>query len=127
MPTDADKLERLTRSIEKLCAIAETIRDCMRELTAAGEAELRRTNEDKRRAVLKLFADAEWVKWSDREIAEKCGVSHSFVSSLRPKPQPSRTFTHPKTGAPTTMNTAAIGHRGRPRARAKDTTLSPMG
>jgi hypothetical protein len=33
--TDAETIERLTRSIEKLCATVEAIRDCMRELTAS--------------------------------------------------------------------------------------------
>lgn len=44
---------------------------------------LKRTNADKRRAVeiaLKEFSDM-----SDRAIAEMCGVSHVFVSSVRPK------------------------------------------
>jgi len=44
---------------------------------------LRRTNEDKRKAVTTLLEDAEWVKWSDREIARQCGVSHEFVRQLR--------------------------------------------
>jgi hypothetical protein len=30
-----------------------------------------------------LLNDAEWSQWSDRSIAEKCGVSHPFVSNLR--------------------------------------------
>jgi hypothetical protein len=45
---------------------------------------LRRSNADKRRSVLTLLGDPEWVKWSDREIARRCGVSHPFVSELRP-------------------------------------------
>ena len=44
----------------------------------------RRTNEDKRRAVLRLLEDEEWGGWSDREIARRCAVGHAFVSSLRP-------------------------------------------
>jgi len=44
---------------------------------------LRRTNEDKRRAVETLLADEEWSKWSDREIARQCGVSHPFVADIR--------------------------------------------
>ena len=44
---------------------------------------LRRTNDDKRRAVMTLLNDAEWVKWSDREIARQCGVTHPFVSGIR--------------------------------------------
>ncbi len=49
---------------------------------------LRRSNEDKRRAVLVLLSDAEWSKLADRAIADACGVSHPFVASLRPKPAP---------------------------------------
>ena len=45
---------------------------------------LRRTNDDKRRAVRVLLDDAEWSAWSDREIARRAGVSDRFVSSLRP-------------------------------------------
>ncbi len=44
---------------------------------------LRRTNLDKRRAVMRLLHDEEWVAWSDREIARHCRVSHPFVASLR--------------------------------------------
>lgn len=44
---------------------------------------LRRTNADKRRAVETLLQDPEWVKWTDRAIAERCGVSHPFVANLR--------------------------------------------
>jgi hypothetical protein len=43
----------------------------------------RRTNADKRRAVETLLNDEEWVKWSDREIAEKAGVSHQTVNNIR--------------------------------------------
>lgn len=44
---------------------------------------LRRTNEDKRRAVTLLLEDKEWSAWSDREIARKCAVTHPFVIKLR--------------------------------------------
>lgn len=44
---------------------------------------LRRTNADKRRAVLTLLGDEEWSQWSNREIAKKCGVSPGFVDKLR--------------------------------------------
>lgn len=78
----------------------------------------RRTNEDKRRAVLTLLNDTEWSGWSDREIGRRCGVTHPFVSSLRPSEvahtgngYQSRSFTHPRTGKPTEMNTARIGRR----------------
>lgn len=44
---------------------------------------LRRTNADKRRAAQLLLSDSEWKKWSDRKIAEICGVAHKFISGLR--------------------------------------------
>lgn len=44
---------------------------------------IRRTNADKRRAVLTLLNDPEWSKWSDRKIAGACFVSQPFVSGLR--------------------------------------------
>lgn len=43
----------------------------------------RRTNADKRRAVLALLKDSEWKKWSDREIARRCKVTQPFVSETR--------------------------------------------
>jgi hypothetical protein len=44
---------------------------------------LRRSNQDKRNAVSKLLGDAEWVQWSDREIAKRCGVGAPLVGSIR--------------------------------------------
>lgn len=44
---------------------------------------LRRSNEDKRRAVMTLLNDSEWSKWSDSEIARQTQTSHTFVAKLR--------------------------------------------
>jgi ribosomal protein L29 len=44
---------------------------------------LRRTNDDKRRAVMTLIEDEEWGQWSNREIARRCGVSDVFVAKVR--------------------------------------------
>jgi len=44
---------------------------------------LRMTNADKRCSTLVLLEDEEWKKWTDRKIAEHCGVSHTFVSNLK--------------------------------------------
>jgi uncharacterized ParB-like nuclease family protein len=44
---------------------------------------LRRTNEDKRKAIQTLLDDEEWSQWSAREIARSCGVSHNFVAKCR--------------------------------------------
>ncbi|HEY0955795.1 MAG TPA: hypothetical protein VGE36_13605 [Roseateles sp.] len=42
---------------------------------------LRRTNEDKRKAVQGMLAD--FAEWSDRAIAKHVGVAHTMVSSIR--------------------------------------------
>ncbi len=44
---------------------------------------LRRTNADKRKSVLTLLRDDEWVGWSDGRIAQRAQVSQPFVSKLR--------------------------------------------
>ena len=44
---------------------------------------MRRSNADKRRAVLLLLQDEEWGKWNDSKIARACAVSHTFVASVR--------------------------------------------
>jgi hypothetical protein len=77
---------------------------------------LRRTNADKRRAVLILLQDDEWHQWSDREIARHCGVSPTFIGSLRSSLSTvdseagQRTYTT-KHGTMTTMDTTRIGAR----------------
>ena len=50
---------------------------------ANAEHGMRRSNEDKRRAVLTLLNDEEWGQWSDRKIAKACSVSHEYVSQIR--------------------------------------------
>jgi hypothetical protein len=44
---------------------------------------LRRTNADKRKAVITMLDDFEWGEWSDSEIARQCDVSQPFVSNIR--------------------------------------------
>lgn len=48
---------------------------------ANGEHGLRRTNADKRRAVLLVLGN--FPKWSDRKIGEACGVDHKTVAAAR--------------------------------------------
>ena len=58
---------------------------------ACGENEghgIRRTIEDKRRAVNSLLSTPEWADRSDRMIADACRVDHKFVGSLRTKTSP---------------------------------------
>jgi hypothetical protein len=52
---------------------------------------LRRSKADKEKAVQILLADEEWANKSDRWIAEKCGVSHTFVASVRESTESSST------------------------------------
>lgn len=88
---------------------------------ANGAHGLRRTNDDKRKAVAAMLEDAEWVTWSDREIARNCVVSHTFVQQQRSsqatlpvtsgehtKPATERTYTT-KHGTQAAMKTGAIG------------------
>ncbi|WNN92272.1 ParB N-terminal domain-containing protein [Gloeocapsopsis dulcis] len=44
---------------------------------------LRRSNADKRKAVLKLLSDPEWCQWSNSEIAKQCGVGEWLVRKLK--------------------------------------------
>jgi hypothetical protein len=77
---------------------------------------LRRTNADKRLAVLILLQDEEWGQWSDRAIARHCGVSPTFVGSLRASlstvdsENGQRIYTT-KHGTMATMDTTQIGSR----------------
>lgn len=61
-----------------------TLRDAILYSCAANAAHgLRRTYDDKRRAVAKMLEDDEWKLWADREIAEHCSVSHVLVGKVR--------------------------------------------
>jgi len=44
---------------------------------------LRRTNEDKRKAVLTLLSDEEWSKYSANKIADITGVTQPFISKVK--------------------------------------------
>jgi hypothetical protein len=78
---------------------------------------LRRTNEDKRRAVLMLLGDPEWRVWSDRDIARQCAVHHDLVGECRKSLAVSasdssavRTY-RTKRGTTAKMDTARIGRK----------------
>ena len=61
-----------------------TIRDAQLKATSVNAIHgLRRTNADKRKAVLTLLDDFEWSEWSNSEIARHCSVSAPFVAGLR--------------------------------------------
>lgn len=94
------------------------LRDAVLHSVGANEAHgIRRTNEDKRRAVKRLLDDVEWCQWSNREIARRCAVDDKTVAALRPAPDVTaeirsepRTYTT-KHGSISQMATAAIGRR----------------
>jgi ParB-like nuclease domain len=44
---------------------------------------LRRSNDDKNRAVITLLSDPEWFRWSNCQIATHCGVVESFVRLVK--------------------------------------------
>lgn len=46
---------------------------------------LKRTNADKRRAVLIALEDLEWSLLTNREIGKLCRVSHTFVNAIKEK------------------------------------------
>lgn len=86
-----------------------TLRDAvLHSLGANALHGLRRTNADKRKAVMTMLEDFEWNTWSDREIARQCNVSGPFVASLREslgKPEEERKF-KTSTGKTTTRKVA---------------------
>jgi hypothetical protein len=61
-------------------------RTALKLAVAANQAHgLQRSKEDKTRAVEMAFDDIELFCLSDRELGKLCGVSHTFVASLRNK------------------------------------------
>jgi uncharacterized ParB-like nuclease family protein len=93
---------------------------------------LRRTRDDKRRAVMTLLNDSEWSTWPNTKVAEQCDVSESFVRHLRLNEdiatQPVRTVT--RGGATYSMDTTAIGGRKSGDGQLEEIasqTLAPQG
>lgn len=85
---------------------------------------LRRSSADKRKAVTTLLQDAEWSKWTDREIARKCRVGADLVGKVRQElsvgndrcAPVERTFS--RGGTTSTMKTGNIGRK--PKATAPE-------
>ena len=91
---------------------------------------LRRTNEDKRRAVLTLLNDSEWSKWSNVDIAKRCGVSDMTVLRLRPTVSPPQSGSEPETRTYTTKHgtvaTMQVGNIGRTREPREEPPPAPQ-
>ena len=49
---------------------------------------LRRTNDDKRRAIVAMLSDPDWSRWSNREIARVAAASEFFVRKVRAEMSP---------------------------------------
>ena len=88
----------------------------------------RRTNDDKRKAVMTLLEDEEWSQWSNVEIAKRCAVSDMTVKRCRDElshqqsgsdAPPPRTYTT-KHGTKAKMNTGGIGKGKKKKAKKKD-------
>jgi len=109
-----------------------TLRDAILYSVGANAAHgLRRTNTDKRKAVLTLLEDDEWSAWSDHEIARRCGVNQSTVTRTRsslmqsisersggpvtPSSRNPRTY-KTKHGTVARMNTSKIGGSRKPQS-----------
>lgn len=101
-------------------------------LYAAGanaEHGLRRSKDDVRRAVEVLLRDAEWIQWSDREIARRCKVDHKTVGAHRTRlartgELPS-VATERKAADGRTMNTSGIAAANAQRAEPAPAAPAP--
>lgn len=95
-------------------------------LGANADHGLRRTNEDKRRAVLRMLEDTEWRELPDREIARQCKVTHPFVGKVRGELS-GKGYQIPterkveRNGKTYTQNTAPIAAANTRRAKPKPT------
>ena len=64
--------------------IKGTLRDAiLHSVGVNADHGLQRTNEDKRKAVMKVLDDLEWSEWSDNVIANTCAVSGAYVGRIR--------------------------------------------
>jgi hypothetical protein len=79
---EAHQVARLTEI--RVQVQSGTCRDAILHACAANAKHgLQRTNADKRLAVRTLLVDAEWGRWSDREVARRCAVSPPLVALVR--------------------------------------------
>lgn len=76
--------KRINAPSIKAEVIEGTVRDAiLHGIQANNKHGLRPTNADKRKGVLTILNDIEWSDLSDREIAKICGVSHTYVGTVR--------------------------------------------
>lgn len=74
-----------SKKVSIVCDVRRgTVRDAKRfGFGANNKNGLRPTIADRRKAVKEMLEDLEWQDLSDREIARECGVSHTFVATVR--------------------------------------------
>ena len=108
---------QISRDVILADVLQGTSRDAILDACAANATHgLRRTNEDKRRAITAMLKDPEWAVWSDRSIAKACAVDHKSVAKVR------RDLTAPRGGEiPTPAETHSL-----PRADGEIPTGSSM-
>lgn len=105
------------RSAIKAEVIKGTKRDAIRlSLGENHDHGARRSSEDIQQVIKTILSDDEWSKWSTNEIAKQTGINRRTIEKYRQSYLCSaqvseRTFTHPRTGQPATMNTANIGRK----------------
>ncbi|MGH1591797.1 hypothetical protein ACRBEV_29670 [Methylobacterium phyllosphaerae] len=96
------------------------LRDAILHSAGANAAHgLRRTNADKRRAVLMLLQDEEWSGWADREIARRCAVHHELVGRVR------AAHLAETPDVPRTVERGGTVYEMKPRASAKPAEPAP--
>lgn len=87
-----------------------TYRDAILHAVGANAAHgIRRTNADKRKAVLTLLQDREWRQWSDHELARVTHTTQPFVSKVRHQALDGDTSTLRKGADGRIINTGNIG------------------
>lgn len=106
-----------------------TLRDALLHSIGSNASHgLRRTNEDKRRAVLILLNDPEWSEWSDMEISRRACVSNATVhrvkKSLQLEQKPERKFT--KNGTQHTMDVSKITEKKEDKEEYKHDPVAEM-
>jgi hypothetical protein len=120
---------------EVLCDVHEgTMRDAILFASGVNATHgLRRTKEDKRRAIERLLVDPEWGRWSSNKIAEICKVDAKTVAKYRGNsmeihrdpdqaPLKVRIFTNKK-GTVSKINTSKIGKKAEPASEAQQTPI----
>ncbi len=85
----------------------------------------RRTNDDKRRAVMKLLNDEKWAQWPQVKIAKACCVSAEYVSRLKHREGSTidRSIVQASDGR--MMNTSNIGEAPRKKRQHYEQKISP--